>query len=74
MHVLLVNTNRMRPPTAPLALDYIGSALEPHGHDVDLLDLCLEPDAEGATRNALAASSFDLVALTFRNTDGIQTI
>jgi len=39
MNVLLVNTNRIQPPIAPLALDYIGTTLAAEGHHVDLLDI-----------------------------------
>ncbi len=67
--VLLVNTNRMRPPIAPLALDYIGAALQAVGHPTRLLDLCLADDAERATAESFAGETTDLVAVTFRNTD-----
>lgn len=69
MRVLLVNTNRIRPPIGPLALDYIGAALHAHGHDIELLDLCWEQDAAHVVERTFAAQSFDLVAVTFRNTD-----
>jgi radical SAM superfamily enzyme YgiQ (UPF0313 family) len=69
MRVLLINTNRVRPPVGPLGLDYIGSALDRAGHRVRLLDLCWEPAAEPAVRAALEESRPDLVALSFRNSD-----
>ncbi len=56
--VLLVNTNRMRPPIAPLALDYIGAALQAVGHPTRLLDLCLADDAERATTAAPNTQAF----------------
>jgi len=67
--ILLVNTNRMRPPIAPLALDYLGAALRVEGHQVRLLDLCWAEDANRAACRAFAEGRPDLVALTFRNTD-----
>jgi tryptophan 2-C-methyltransferase len=67
--VLLVNTNRITPPIAPLALDYIGAALRVEGHDVALLDLCWAEDARSAVAAAFASSQVDLTAVTFRNTD-----
>ena len=44
MRVLLVNSNRLQPPVAPIALDYLGRSLQVAGHTVDLLDLCFEED------------------------------
>lgn len=37
--VFLVNPNRMRPPVIPIALDYLSSALQGRGFEVDVLDL-----------------------------------
>jgi tryptophan 2-C-methyltransferase len=69
MRVLLVNTNRVTPPIAPLALDYIGSALHAEGHEVRLLDLCWAVDTRTAVAEAFASSQVDVAAVTFRNTD-----
>jgi len=41
MNVLFVNPNVMQPPVAPLAVDYIGSALRHAGISVALFDMCL---------------------------------
>lgn len=67
--VLLVNSNRMQPPIAPLALDYVGAALKQAGCGVRLLDLCLEKDAAEAVGRAFEAGRPDLAAVSFRNTD-----
>lgn len=67
--VLFVNTNRMRPPVAPLALEYVGAAIQSVGHRARVLDLCFAADADTATADALAGDRPDLVAVTFRNTD-----
>lgn len=69
MRVLLVNTNRMQPPIAPVGLDYLGAALRDAGHSVELLDLCFENDPEGAIERCLAACEYDWVGVTLRNTD-----
>jgi radical SAM superfamily enzyme YgiQ (UPF0313 family) len=69
MRVLLINTNRISPPVAPLALDYIGSAVRSEGHDVDVLDLCWATDAPRAIAAAFTSQVVDLAAVTFRNTD-----
>ncbi|MDH7568427.1 MAG: B12-binding domain-containing radical SAM protein [Armatimonadota bacterium] len=69
MHLLLVNTNRMRPPVAPIGLDYVGAALRAAGHAVSLLDLCFEDDPLAAVDRALAAAHFQLIGVSLRNTD-----
>jgi radical SAM superfamily enzyme YgiQ (UPF0313 family) len=69
MRVLLINTNRISPPVAPLALDYIGTAVRSEGHDVEMLDLCWTTDAPRAIADAFASRVVDLAAVTFRNTD-----
>jgi radical SAM superfamily enzyme YgiQ (UPF0313 family) len=69
MQILLVNTNRMQPPIAPVGLDYLGAVLAAAGHDVDLLDLCFASDMLAAVNAHLARRSYQLVGLSFRNTD-----
>lgn len=67
--VVLVNSNRMRPPVAPLALDYLADALHGSGFEVDILDLCFAPDVAAAVKSYFAAHSPVAVGVTFRNTD-----
>ena len=69
MRVALVNTNRMRPPIAPIGLDYIAEALNAAGHQVDLLDLCWEPDPPAAIAAFLGRAEYGLIGITLRNTD-----
>ncbi len=70
MNVALVNTNRMQPPIAPIGLDYIASALKAAGHEVRLLDLCWEEDAERSiARFFNNEPEFGLIGMTLRNTD-----
>ncbi|HNT34918.1 MAG TPA: cobalamin B12-binding domain-containing protein, partial [bacterium] len=45
--VVLINANRMKPPIAPIGLDYVGSALQAQGFDVVLADLTFATDIEG---------------------------
>ena len=33
--VLLINSNRMKPPVTPIALDYVGHALKKDGYSVE---------------------------------------
>lgn len=44
MRVALVNANRIRPPIAPIGLEYVAEAVAAAGHDVDVLDLCWEEE------------------------------
>lgn len=69
MNVALVNTNRIKPPIAPIGLDYVAEALNSAGHPVDVLDLCWADDWDAALRSFFEATSFDLVGVTLRNTD-----
>jgi hypothetical protein len=69
MRVALVNTNRMRPPIAPIGLDYLAEALNAAGHGVELLDLCWEDDARSAISRFLGGADFGLIGVTLRNTD-----
>lgn len=67
--VLLVNPNQMKPPVAPLALDYLASALGGSGFKVDLLDLCFYEDFAPEIDRYLASKSVFAIAITLRNTD-----
>ncbi len=67
--VLLVNTNRIKPPIAPLGLEYLAHALQRAGVSWRLLDLCFAHNPEEALARELAQCEPLLVALTLRNTD-----
>ena len=67
--VLLVNPNRMKPPVAPIALDYLASALADRGLDVDLLDLCFGDDYAADIERYFHRKYADVVAFSIRNTD-----
>ncbi len=69
MRVALVNTNRIRPPIAPIGLDYVAESLAEAGHDVSLLDLCWEDRWEDAVDRFFRARDYGLVGVTIRNTD-----
>jgi len=73
VEILFVNPNRMLPPVAPLAADYLCEALTVHGHICKVLDLCLEGPAEMLptpewARQAVSSTP-DVVLLTMRNLD-----
>ena len=67
--ILLVNPNQMKPPVAPIALDYLASALKDSGYRVDLLDLCFSIDPFADIRRYFTSNSAFIVAITLRNTD-----
>jgi len=67
--VLLVNPNQMKPPVAPLALDYLAHALKQKGFQVDLLDLCFSTDVPLEVKSYFAHNDALAVAVTLRNTD-----
>lgn len=69
MDVALVNTNRIRPPIAPIGLDYVAEALNRAGHEVSVLDLCWTDEWRSAIVNFFDKKDFDLVGITLRNTD-----
>ena len=69
MHVVLVNTNRIKPPIAPIGLDYVAEALSAAGHHVAMLDLCWADDWDSAIGHCLNETDFDLIGVTLRNTD-----
>ncbi len=67
--VLLINPNQMKPPVAPLALDYLASALGESGFEVDLLDLCFFEHFVPEIERYLSQNSVFAIAITLRNTD-----
>ncbi len=69
MYIALVNTNRIKPPIAPIGLEYVAEALNQAGHDISVLDLCWEDHWEMAVGQFFNDVSPDLVGVTLRNTD-----
>lgn len=69
MRVALVNTNRIKPPIAPIGLEYVAEGLNAAGHHVEILDLCWADDWGSAITSFLAKDGFGLVGVTLRNTD-----
>ena len=69
MEIALINTNRMKPPIAPIGLEYVAETLVKTGYRVEILDLCWEPDTENAIDEFFRRKDFDLVGVTLRNTD-----
>ncbi|MGA1825471.1 MAG: B12-binding domain-containing radical SAM protein [bacterium] len=67
--MIIINTNCMQPPIAPLGVDYIVTSLRQENIHVDLLDLCFADDQKKILHQAFSKSSPRLVALSFRNSD-----
>lgn len=67
--ITLVNANEMRPPVAPLALDYLAAALETAGFAPALLDLTWAEAPARAVAEHFRDPEPLLVGLTVRNTD-----
>jgi len=69
MRIALVNTNRIKPPIAPIALDYLAEALHAAGHEPVILDLCFAEDCTAAIADFFSVGNYDLAGFTLRNTD-----
>jgi radical SAM superfamily enzyme YgiQ (UPF0313 family) len=69
MHVALVNTNCIKPPIAPIGLDYVAEALNASGHQVEVCDPLGADDCNAAIIQFFRQKEFDLVGVTLRNTD-----
>ncbi len=65
----LINSNRMRPPIAPIGLDYVGGAARAAGHSVELVDLAWAAEPAAALGAHFARSDPRLVGISFRNVD-----
>ena len=70
--IALVNPNRWSPKAPPLALEYLSSALESEGFQVNLLDLCPASNVKAAIRSFFGTHDADLVGVTHRNLDDIH--
>jgi len=67
--VVLINSNRMKPPVAPIALDYLAPSLEEKGYRVEILDLCFINDYYPLIEEFFRQHSVEAVGITIRNTD-----
>ncbi len=69
MNVALINTNRIKPPIAPIGLEYVAEALDGAGHAVTVLDLCWSEDVNRDVVELFNNTSYELVGVSLRNTD-----
>lgn len=67
--VAMVNTNRIQPPIAPIAFDYLYEPLRAAGFAPVLLDLCFEDDWRAAIAQLIARAPPSFWGVTLRNTD-----
>jgi len=67
--VLLVNPNLMRPPIAPLGLEYVAASLTRHGYAPLLCDLSFAQDWRSTLDEDLASSRATAVLVSVRNID-----
>ncbi len=59
----------MKPPIAPLGLDYIADALAAAGFQVGILDMCWVDNPKAAVEQMLQEASPQLIGVSIRNTD-----
>ena len=67
--VLLVNTNRMMPPIAPVGLDYVAEDVTRTGLAVEVADLVLSENPTAELEDRVVGCQPSLIGLTFRNVD-----
>jgi radical SAM superfamily enzyme YgiQ (UPF0313 family) len=67
--VLLVNPNRMRPPVAPLGLEYVAEGLSRGGYDPVPCDLTFVEDWRAALDAAVSTVRPAAIAVSIRNLD-----
>ena len=67
--VLLLNPNRMKPAVAPIALDYLSSALIEYHFQADVLDLCFTTDWTKDIDRYFSHNSPIVIGMSLRNTD-----
>jgi len=68
-HVVLINPNLMKPPVAPIALDYLEGALRQEGYTISLIDLCFAPSWRDELRAGMVDRDPVAIGITIRNTD-----
>ena len=73
MDILFINPNQMQPPVAPLAIDYLGQAIQRNGISLTVADLCLEypdaPDVPTSFWRQCVSHPPSAILLTMRNLD-----
>ena len=65
----LINSNRLKPPIAPLGIDYVAGAARAAGIEVEVLDLGLVVDAADTLAAYFHEYGPRLIGVSFRNVD-----
>ncbi len=66
--VLIINSNLMKPPVTPVAVDFLASVLRAEGFGVRFLDLAFEQDIDAALEREIRTRPL-FVGVTVRNVD-----
>ncbi len=71
MKVLLIsaNTEKINMTTLPLGLAFVAAATRKSGHDVAMVDLMLEKDAQSALKETIEGFRPDIIGISVRNID-----
>jgi radical SAM superfamily enzyme YgiQ (UPF0313 family) len=69
MDVALINTNRIKPPIAPIGLEYVAEVLHAAGHSPCILDLQWEDECQTAIEKFFHDREYELIGVSIRNTD-----
>jgi len=71
MKVLLIsaNTDRIIMPTLPLGLACVAAATQKSGHEVKMVDLMIERDAQSALKGTVEGFPPDIIGISVRNID-----
>jgi radical SAM superfamily enzyme YgiQ (UPF0313 family) len=71
MRVLLIsaNTEKINMPTLPLGLACVATATQKAGHEVAMVDLMTEKDAQSVLKEAIKGFCPDLIGISVRNID-----
>ncbi|HOZ48359.1 MAG TPA: B12-binding domain-containing radical SAM protein [Candidatus Hydrogenedentes bacterium] len=67
--ILLVNPNRMRPPIAPIGIEYVAADLQRRGYEVRPCDLTLAEHWRDALEMELRGFAPDVIGVSVRNLD-----
>ncbi len=69
MCIALINSNMMKPPIAPVGLEYVAEALAAAGHQPVILDLCFSDDPVRDVSSFFLEHDVQMAGISFRNTD-----
>lgn len=67
--IALINSNRIKPPIAPIGMEYVAEWLFTNRQHVDILDLCWEDKPFTRIHEFFGQKEYALVGITLRNTD-----